>query len=137
MAWTCLDANRSDLSGTWAGLGLRESASGLPDKTTGEYRDRKRVGQDSRTASGCILFSQLFHSSFGMVGNAQSLGYEAIRPTGTGNLCSPNSCMAGLSIDAEFLSRYTVAFGCVRKIDAGAIGPISPSKQAFTALAFR
>src|SRR5260370_40615282 len=44
---------------------------------------------------------------------------------------------AGLSSEAELLSRYTVAFGCWRRIDAGAMGLISPSKHAFTACALR
>ena len=45
--------------------------------------------------------------------------------------------VAGLSSAAECWSRYTVVFPWVRKIEAGACGLISPSKQASTALALR
>src|ERR1700723_970467 len=44
---------------------------------------------------------------------------------------------AELSKLADSLSRYTLALACVRRIEAGAIGLTSPSKQAFTACAFR
>src|SRR5687768_15125586 len=43
----------------------------------------------------------------------------------------------GLSKDAECVSRKTVVFGCVRKIEAGTIGLISPAKQSLTACALR
>src|ERR1700691_3550441 len=44
--------------------------------------------------------------------------------------------VASVSNDADSVSRYTVAFGCVRRTEAGAIGLISPSRHAFTARAF-
>ncbi len=45
--------------------------------------------------------------------------------------------VAGLSRPADSLSRNRWQDGCVRKIEAGNIGPISPSRQALTARAFR
>lgn len=45
--------------------------------------------------------------------------------------------VAGLSSAAECWTRYAVVFPWVRKIEAGASGLISPSKQASTALALR
>src|SRR5215469_9544988 len=44
---------------------------------------------------------------------------------------------SGLNRAADSLSRKTVACACVRRMDAGASGLISPSKQDFTACAFR
>src|ERR1700682_1719494 len=43
---------------------------------------------------------------------------------------------AVLNNAAECWSKYTVVFGCVRNIDAGANWVISPSKHVFTAFAF-
>src|SRR5207244_11128753 len=44
---------------------------------------------------------------------------------------------AGLNRAEEGLSRKTVVCACVRRMDAGASGLTSPSKQDFTACAFR
>src|SRR5687767_8136615 len=44
---------------------------------------------------------------------------------------------AALSSDADSRSRYSVVLSCVRRIDAGAIGEMSPSTHALTASAFR
>src|SRR6266436_5148754 len=48
-----------------------------------------------------------------------------------------DASVAGFSKRAESLSKYTVVARCVRKIEAGAIALISPSKHVFTASAFR
>src|SRR6266446_4005112 len=45
--------------------------------------------------------------------------------------------LCGLSRAEESLSRKTVVFACLRRMDAGAIWLISPCRQDFTACAFR
>src|ERR1700745_1245234 len=46
-------------------------------------------------------------------------------------------CRAGPNNEADPQSRYTVALGCVRRIDAGAMGLIPPPKQLLIACALR
>src|SRR5258707_6648817 len=59
-------------------------------------------------------------------------------PAATHDRCVPvNALISGLKRAAEYWSRKIVVFRCVRKIEAGTNGLMSPSQQVLTACAFR